>query len=106
MAVFLCTRFFNDPLQGNVPVCVRFARKVLFQLSLVSRCSFVCQVIPLSQRSGLLEWCEGTQPIGEYLIGNAGAGVKGAHIRYRPNDWPHMDCRKHMAVTDNFKPVI
>ncbi|XP_052812043.1 serine-protein kinase ATM-like isoform X2 [Mya arenaria] len=50
------------------------------------------KVIPLSQRSGLLEWCEGTQPIGEYLIGS-----KGAHARYRPHDWPHMECRRHMA---------
>lgn len=27
------------------------------------------KVVPLSRRSGLLEWCEGTLPIGLYLIG-------------------------------------
>ncbi|KAL3883922.1 hypothetical protein ACJMK2_030148 [Sinanodonta woodiana] len=55
------------------------------------------KVIPLSQRSGVLEWCEGTQPFGEYLIGNPATGVIGAHPRYRPRDWSSMDCRKHMT---------
>ncbi|XP_041351980.1 serine-protein kinase ATM-like isoform X2 [Gigantopelta aegis] len=55
------------------------------------------KVIPLSQRSGLLEWCEGTQPIGEYLIGSS--SVKGAHQKYYPQDWPALDCRKHITVT-------
>ncbi|KAK3593829.1 hypothetical protein CHS0354_011431 [Potamilus streckersoni] len=55
------------------------------------------KVIPLSQRSGILEWCEGTQPFGEYLIGNPATGVTGAHPRYRPQDWSSMDCRKHMT---------
>ena len=27
------------------------------------------KVVPLSRRSGLLEWCEGTNPIGLYLMG-------------------------------------
>lgn len=52
------------------------------------------KVIPLSQRSGLLEWCEGTVPLGEYLVGN-----DGAHQRYRPHDWSAMDCRREMAVS-------
>ncbi|KAH3729489.1 hypothetical protein DPMN_055461, partial [Dreissena polymorpha] len=56
------------------------------------------KVIPLSQRSGLLEWCEGTQPIGEYLIGSATSGSQGAHARYRPLDLQPMDCRKHMTT--------
>ena len=51
------------------------------------------KVVPLSQRSGILEWCEGTVPIGEYLI-----GVNGAHQRYKPNDWKAVDCRKAMSV--------
>lgn len=38
------------------------------------------QVVPMSRQSGVLEWCEGTQPIGSYLVGN-----NGAHARYRPN---------------------
>jgi len=28
------------------------------------------KVVPLSKRSGVLEWCENTVPIGEFLIGN------------------------------------
>lgn len=28
------------------------------------------KVVPLSQRSGVLEWCENTMPIGEFLIGS------------------------------------
>ncbi|KAG8452945.1 hypothetical protein GDO86_004664 [Hymenochirus boettgeri] len=37
------------------------------------------KVVPLSQRSGVLEWCTGTVPIGEYLV-NA---EDGAHKRYQ-----------------------
>uniref|UniRef100_A0A4W3HS88 non-specific serine/threonine protein kinase n=1 Tax=Callorhinchus milii TaxID=7868 RepID=A0A4W3HS88_CALMI len=76
------------------------------------------KVIPLSQRSGFLEWCAGTVPIGEYLV-NA---TEGAHKRYRPNDWSSMECRKRMtdvqklsfegkykafmSVCKNFRPVF
>ncbi|GAB1602778.1 serine-protein kinase ATM-like [Argonauta hians] len=48
------------------------------------------KVIPLSQRSGLLEWCEGTQPLGEYLIPK--------HRIYRPNDWEAKECRKKLVL--------
>lgn len=51
------------------------------------------KVVPMSQRSGILEWCEGTVPMGEYLI-----GVNGAHQRYRPDDWKAIDCRRAMSV--------
>jgi len=51
------------------------------------------KVVPLSQRSGILEWCEGTVPMGEYLI-----GANGAHQRYRPHDWKALDCRRAMSV--------
>ncbi len=56
------------------------------------------KVIPLSQRSGVVEWCEGTRPLGEYLVGNAKQPQFGAHSRYRPRDWTAMDCRKRMMV--------
>ena len=61
---------------------------------------FVCRykVIPLSRRSGLLQWCEGTQPIGDYLIGSPGVRGSGAHAKYRPNDITAMDCRRKMMV--------
>ncbi|XP_041054809.1 serine-protein kinase ATM isoform X1 [Carcharodon carcharias] len=76
------------------------------------------KVIPLSQRSGILEWCTGTVPIGEYLVNPN----EGAHKRYRPNDWSSLDCRKRMSeaqklsfeakyqvfmdVCKNFRPVF
>ena len=60
---------------------------------------FLCiyQVVPLSQRSGLLEWCEGTMPLGQYLI-----FANGAHGRYRPNDYSAMQCRAKLAVSRPF----
>ncbi|XP_060082468.1 serine-protein kinase ATM-like [Ylistrum balloti] len=54
------------------------------------------KVIPLSQRSGLLEWCEGTLPIGTYLIGGK-SEAEGAHRRYRPQDALAMDSRRQLA---------
>ncbi|XP_063405374.1 serine-protein kinase ATM-like [Mytilus trossulus] len=56
------------------------------------------KVVPLSQMSGLLEWCEGTMPIGEYLVASSPGDEKpGAHYRYRPDDYPAIDCRRHMG---------
>ena len=48
------------------------------------------QVQPLSQRSGLVEWCENTMPIGLYLVGR---GREGAHAKYRPRDTKSSDVR-------------
>lgn len=53
------------------------------------------KVVPLSKRSGVLQWCEGTQPFGEYLIGPA--MITGAHKRYYPNEWSPPFCRKHLS---------
>ncbi|XP_013106382.2 serine/threonine-protein kinase ATM [Stomoxys calcitrans] len=53
------------------------------------------KVVPLSTRSGILEWCQNTVPLGVYLMG--------AHQKYRPNDFPVSRCRK-MAM-DNLKSV-
>ncbi|XP_017275623.1 serine-protein kinase ATM isoform X2 [Kryptolebias marmoratus] len=50
------------------------------------------KVVPFSQRSGVLEWCSGTVPIGEFLVDPN----KGAHKRFRPQDWTSMACRKKM----------
>ncbi|XP_059177895.1 serine-protein kinase ATM-like [Physella acuta] len=77
------------------------------------------KVIPLSQKCGLLQWCEGTQPLGEYLIGTTRS--PGAHTMYRPKDWLPRDCRNHLhnsgnepdkrfkayqEICANFKPVF
>uniref|UniRef100_A0A8C5CP29 non-specific serine/threonine protein kinase n=1 Tax=Gadus morhua TaxID=8049 RepID=A0A8C5CP29_GADMO len=50
------------------------------------------KVVPFSQRSGVLEWCSGTVPIGEFLVDPQ----KGAHGRFRPRDWTNLACRKKM----------
>uniref|UniRef100_A0A3P8TVD2 non-specific serine/threonine protein kinase n=1 Tax=Amphiprion percula TaxID=161767 RepID=A0A3P8TVD2_AMPPE len=50
------------------------------------------KVVPFSQRSGVLEWCSGTVPIGEFLVDPN----KGAHKRFRPQDWTNLACRRRM----------
>jgi ataxia telangiectasia mutated family protein len=80
------------------------------------------KVVPLSQRSGIVEWCEGTTPLGEYLVGPPGKPFQGAHSRYRPRDWGSLDCRKKLmdagskrglskletyaGITRHFRPVF
>ncbi|XP_064027162.1 serine-protein kinase ATM isoform X2 [Pogoniulus pusillus] len=76
------------------------------------------KVVPLSQRSGVLEWCSGTTPIGEFLVNVE----EGAHKRYRPKDYSSYQCQKimmdaqkkhsdvkyniFMEVCKNFQPVF
>ncbi|XP_010570895.1 PREDICTED: serine-protein kinase ATM isoform X4 [Haliaeetus leucocephalus] len=76
------------------------------------------KVVPLSQRSGVLEWCSGTTPIGEFLV-NVN---EGAHKRYRPKDYSSYQCQEIMMgaqkehseekynlfvkVCENFQPVF
>ncbi|KAK1190904.1 ATM kinase, partial [Pygoscelis papua] len=76
------------------------------------------KVVPLSQRSGVLEWCSGTTPIGEFLVNVE----EGAHKRYRPKDYSSYQCQKimmdaqkkhseekcniFMKVCKNFQPVF
>eukprot|EP00092_Neocalanus_flemingeri_P036466 GFUD01039708.1.p1 GENE.GFUD01039708.1~~GFUD01039708.1.p1 ORF type:complete len:2472 (+),score=743.58 GFUD01039708.1:84-7418(+) len=54
------------------------------------------KVVPLSQRSGILEWCENTQPIALYLVGPDNRS--GAHKKFAPKDWDSVECRKKMAA--------
>lgn len=42
------------------------------------------KVVPLSQRSGVLEWCDNTVPITTTLAGNA--NTPGLHKKYYPRD--------------------
>ncbi|KAM6290797.1 serine-protein kinase ATM [Porphyrio hochstetteri] len=76
------------------------------------------KVVPLSQRSGVLEWCSGTTPIGEFLVNVE----EGAHKRYRPKDYSSNECQKimmdaqkkhseekyniFMKVCERFQPVF
>uniref|UniRef100_A0A146KLL5 Serine/threonine-protein kinase ATM n=2 Tax=Lygus hesperus TaxID=30085 RepID=A0A146KLL5_LYGHE len=50
------------------------------------------KVIPVSQKSGVIEWVANTQPIGDYLVGD-----KGAHVRYRPQDISPLIARKKLV---------
>lgn len=61
---------------------------------LVSSSVFSPQVVPFSQRSGVLEWCSGTVPVGQFLVDPE----KGAHKRFRPQDWSSLSCRQRMTV--------
>ncbi|KAG5684498.1 hypothetical protein PVAND_013728 [Polypedilum vanderplanki] len=83
------------------------------------------KVVPFSRRSGILEWCTNTLPIGNYLCGDrtSGKGIKkGAHYIYRPQDWSIEQCfskisnvsqasnqeklRVYNQVCENLKPVF
>jgi ataxia telangiectasia mutated family protein len=81
------------------------------------------RVVPFSRRSGILEWCTNTMPVGLYLIGErVRNGRKGAHELYRPRDWKPMDCagiisdisslnndeklKRFEEICDHLKPVF
>lgn len=49
------------------------------------------KVVPLSQRSGIIEWCENTQPLSLYLTGED--GKSGAHKTFYPQDISAYECR-------------
>lgn len=55
------------------------------------------KVLPLSQRSGVIEWCDNTQPLSTYLIGNDCAS--GAHRKFNPEDPPALECRARIRVS-------
>jgi ataxia telangiectasia mutated family protein len=58
------------------------------------------KIVPLSRRSGILEWCEDCLPIGVYLVGSG--REPGAHEKLRPQDWTVSKCRATMRDLDNF----
>ncbi|XP_060670261.1 serine/threonine-protein kinase ATM [Ziziphus jujuba] len=73
------------------------------------------KVVPFTPSAGVLEWVNGTLPLGEYLIGSTRNG--GAHGRYGIGDWLFVKCREHMTnekdkrkayeeVCENFRPVM
>ena len=53
------------------------------------------KVVAMSQRSGVLEWCENTNPIREFLVGSDQRS--GAHARYYPSDLKALECRKMLT---------
>ncbi|KAI4336143.1 hypothetical protein L6164_014710 [Bauhinia variegata] len=73
------------------------------------------KVVPFTPSAGVLEWVNGTLPLGEYLIGSMRNG--GAHGRYGMGDWPFLKCREYLSnerdkrrafleVCKNFRPVM
>ncbi|KAM1295462.1 hypothetical protein ACFX2H_015262 [Malus domestica] len=53
------------------------------------------KVVPFTPSAGVLEWVNGTLPLGEYLIGSTRNGR--GHGRYGVGDWSFLKCREHMA---------
>uniref|UniRef100_A0ABD2WPC0 Serine/threonine-protein kinase ATM n=1 Tax=Trichogramma kaykai TaxID=54128 RepID=A0ABD2WPC0_9HYME len=49
------------------------------------------KVVPLTQRSGVLQWCENTLPLSSILVGEGGL-----HRKYYPSDWSPNDCRTRL----------
>lgn len=56
------------------------------------------KIIPLSQRSGILEWCGNTTTLSDYLT-STNPRKLGAHQRYFPNDLPPQKCRSVISVS-------
>lgn len=54
------------------------------------------KVIPLTQRSGILEWCSNSLPLAVYLVGVP--NHPGAHERYHPDDLTPSKCRRIIHV--------
>lgn len=94
----------KDPATNKRRLCVRTYKVChchrIHYIRLLSLFVTHAQVIPLSQRSGVVEWCEETCPLGEYLIGSPKDPKKGAHSRYHPNDWSSLACRKKLSVSE------
>ncbi|XP_044756174.1 serine-protein kinase ATM isoform X2 [Coccinella septempunctata] len=78
------------------------------------------KIVPLSMRSGVLEWAKNTMPVSAYLTGDG--EIEGAHQRYRPQDKRPSTCRVEIndaaktsaenrlkvfnKICKNFKPVF
>ncbi|XP_043278372.1 serine-protein kinase ATM [Venturia canescens] len=56
------------------------------------------KIVPLSQRSGVLEWCENTLPISNVLCDSG--NNPGMHTKYYPDDWSVSKCRSKLQAVD------
>jgi len=54
------------------------------------------KVVPLTQRSGVLEWCDNTLPISAVLMGNSGKA--GMHKKYYPRDLTAEMAREKLKI--------
>lgn len=57
------------------------------------------KILPLSQRSGILEWCANTTTLNDYLISSSSRKL-GAHQRYYPGDMDPKKCRAIISVSE------
>lgn len=72
----------------NFLVKLRFKQKIVY-------INFLLQIVPLSMRSGILEWVENSMQIGEYLVGDKG----GAHALYsHSSHYSSGLCRRKLKV--------
>uniref|UniRef100_A0ACD5TS08 Uncharacterized protein n=1 Tax=Avena sativa TaxID=4498 RepID=A0ACD5TS08_AVESA len=73
------------------------------------------KVVPFTPSAGVVEWVNGTVPLGDYLLGSTRTG--GAHARYGTGDWTFFQCREHLAsekdkrkaflkICNNYRPVM
>ena len=60
------------------------------------------KVVPLSQRSGILEWCENTLPLKDFLVGQD--NKSGAHLKYRPQDLTGRQAREEFKTLQRAHP--
>ncbi|OAD57559.1 Serine-protein kinase ATM [Eufriesea mexicana] len=56
----------------------------------------VFNVVPLTQRSGILEWCDNTMPIITVLIGSN--SIPGLHTKYYPRDYTAKCCKEKLEA--------
>ncbi|XP_076172316.1 serine/threonine-protein kinase tefu isoform X2 [Ptiloglossa arizonensis] len=56
------------------------------------------KVVPLTQRSGILEWCDNTIPIVAILTGSN--SFSGLHKKYYPKDYTPSFCKKKLASVE------
>ncbi|XP_055385621.1 serine/threonine-protein kinase ATM [Condylostylus longicornis] len=85
----------NDDLRQDAIMLqvLQFVNNLLKQENEGSNLSIrTYKVVPLSKRSGLIEWCVNTVPLGYYLCGNNKMG--GAHAKYKPNNKSVAECRE------------
>ncbi|CAH2005984.1 unnamed protein product [Acanthoscelides obtectus] len=62
------------------------------------------KIVPLSMRSGVLEWVDNSMTIGSYLVGDAENKDVGAHVTYRPRDRKPKYCRDALAACAGKSP--
>ncbi|KAF7996223.1 hypothetical protein HCN44_001855 [Aphidius gifuensis] len=57
------------------------------------------KVMLLSQKSGILQWCDNTLPLSSILVGDK--NNIGLHKKYNPKDWDASECRQKIGDARN-----